>query len=760
MTHIASSHTVRGAAPRCLAAVTALFATAAFVHQGAAAVPDFERDVAPLIAKRCLECHNGRDAKGGLNLTSRAGLQAGGESGPALKAGDPDASVLMERVAAGEMPPAAGGKPGKLPAAEIATLRQWVAAGATWPDGRTLSLYEATTDVRAGLDWWSLQPVRRPELPRVAGHDGVDNPIDTFVLAGLQRQGMQPARPAERLVLLRRAYFDLIGLPPTPVQVAEFLGDRSPDAFEHVVDELLASAHYGERWARYWLDLVRFAETCGYERDQVKPKIWQYRDWVINALNADMPYDQFVTHQLAGDEVPERDENTVIATGMLRAGTWNDEPNDAADYLYERLEDMVHTTSSALLGLTVKCARCHDHKFDPIRQTDYYRTASFFWAGYIGQANLGGPDQTQLGFDVFGWTDKGRTVEPIRLLHKGERSQPGEVVEPGFLSAIPALDHPLQAPPEASRTTQRRLQFARWVTDRRNPLTARVMVNRLWLHHFGEGLVRTPNNFGFKSDPPSHPQLLDWLAAELVDGGWQLKRMHKLMMLSSTYRQSSQHPRYKEYAQRDSLNRSLWRAHRRRLDAEALRDAMLAASGQLNPVSGGPSFFPRMSDEALEGLSRKSQAWSQSPDAQRARRSIYMMTMRSRLLPLMTTFDFGNTSLPCGQRDVTIVAPQALALLNNAFVHEQSAAFARRLTAGGETELPRQIKRAWRIAFGREPRWDELRQAELHVNAQRERFRARQVAEGQPLDEHVATALALASLCHVLFNTNEFIFVD
>ncbi|MCH7729317.1 MAG: PSD1 domain-containing protein, partial [Planctomycetes bacterium] len=542
--------------------------------------PDFEREIAPILAKRCLECHNPRDAKGGLNLASHEAVLKGGESGVVLVAGKPQESYFVERIETGEMPPELRGRSQKLPDAEVALLKRWIAAGAKWPKGRTLSIYERTTDVRAGLDWWSLQEVQRPAVPNVENAARVANPIDAFVLARLQKAGMQPAPLADRRTLIRRAYFDLIGLPPPPDRIDAFLKDKSPDAYEELIDELLRSKHYGERWARYWLDLVRFAETCGYERDQLKPNIWRYRDWVINALNRDMPYDRFVTDQVAGDEVPYRDEQSVIATGMLRAGTWNDEPNDAADYLYTRLEDMVHTTTSAFLGLTVKCARCHDHKFDPIRQTDYYRTASFFWAGYMGQANLGGPNKEQLGFDVFGWTDKGAKVESIRLLIKGERHRPGQVVEPGFLSSIPALDKPFAPPPEASKTTHRRLQFARWITNPRNPLTARVMVNRLWQHHFGQAIVRTPNNFGFKSDPPTHPQLLDWLAAECVnptisvdraangpreDQPWTLKRMHKLIMMSNTYRQSSVHPRHDEYAEKDFLNRLWWRFNRRRL---------------------------------------------------------------------------------------------------------------------------------------------------------------------------------------------------
>ncbi len=680
----------------------------------------FEKEIVSLIAKRCVECHNARDMKGGLDLSSRKAAFHGGESGKVLEPGNVSASSLIDRLVAGEMPPESRGQSQKLPAAEIALLSRWVAEGAQWPADRRIDIYEKTTDVRGGLDWWSLQPVKRPAVPSVRRADRVVNPIDSLVLSRLEASKMEPAPPADRRTLVRRAYFDLLGLPPTSEQVAAFLQDKNLDAYEKLIDQLLASKHYGERWARYWLDLVRFAETCGYERDQLKPNIWRYRDWVIDAFNNDMPYDRFVTDQLAGDEVPYRDQQSVIATGMIRAGTWNDEPNDPADYLYTRLEDMVHTTTSAFIGLTVKCARCHDHKFDPIRQTDYYRTASIFWSGYMGDArgNLGGPSKEQLGMDVFGWTDRGRTSQPIRLLIKGEREKPGPVVAPATLSTIPALETRLKEPPAASKTTQRRLQFARWMTRPDHPLTARVMVNRLWQYHFGQGIVRTPNNFGFKSAPPTHPLLLDWLAAEFVEGGWKIKRMHKLIMMSATYRQSSQHPAHQQYEQQDFLNERWWRFNRRRLDAEALRDAMLTVSGRLNPRMGGPSFYPRMSPEALEGLSRKSSAWGTSTQLERSRRSIYMMTKRSRLLPLMTTFDFTDTTLPCGQRDVTTVPTQSLALLNNHFVHEQSLAMAGRILQQADGDLTRSVEQAWLLALGRLPRADEKQAGIAHVESQ------------------------------------------
>ena len=703
-------------------------------------VPDFNRDIAPLIAKRCLECHNKRDLKGDINLTTEVGFTKGTENG----------RLALELVTKGEMPPKVKGQQQKLPDAEIALLKRWVNAGVAWPSGRVLDPYESTTDVRGGRDWWSLQPVVRPAVPRLAKH-----PVDAFIAAKLAKESMVSAVRAGRRTLVRRACFDLTGLPPTPEQVEQFIRDPAPDAWSRLIDRLLASPRHGEHWARYWLDLVRFAETDGYERDKLKPNIWRYRDWVINAFNSDMPYTQFVAEQLAGDEVPNRTEQSVVATGMIRAGTWNDEPNDPNDYLYTRLEDMVHTTTSAFLGLTVKCARCHEHKFDPIPQNDYYRIASFFWAGHMGQANQGGPTTKALGYEAYGWTDKSSNPPPIRLLLNGERHKPGPEIAPGFLSAVNALDKPLAPPPPGSKTTQRRLQFARWITNEQNPLTARVMVNRLWLQHFGQGLVRSPNNFGFKGELPTHPGLLDWLASEFmrptVDAGpaWTLKRIHKLIMTSSTYRQRSVHPHETQYSQRDFLNRNLWKFNRRRISSESLRDAMLAVGGRLNMRMGGPSFYPGMSAEALEGLSRKAGDWKSSPADERSRRSIYMMTKRSRLLPLMTTFDFSDTTASCGQRDVTTVAPQALALLNNQFTHAQSEALAKRL-AGHAAGTVEQVKLAWQLAFGRNPSDGELGQAENHLHEQRQHF------DGRNNPGH----LALASLCHVLLNCNEFIYVD
>jgi Protein of unknown function (DUF1553)/Protein of unknown function (DUF1549)/Planctomycete cytochrome C len=727
-----------------------------FLGSGAAVAggdADFESKVAPILAMRCLECHNETAASGGLVLTREDAFRRGGRGGEAVVPGKPDESLLLERVVAAEMPPARQGHTQKLAESEIGVLRSWIAKGAGWPQGRVIDRDERTSAIRAGRDWWSLQAVTRPQVPATARAGWCKNPIDAFVLAKLEAHGMTPAPQADRRTLIRRATFDLLGLAPNERDVESFVRDDSADAYERLIARLLASPHHGERYGRYWLDLARFAETCGYERDQEKPGAWKYRDWVVRAFNQDKRFDRFVREQLAGDELPDRDLQTVTATGFLRLGTWNDEPNDPQDYKYERLEDLVHVTTTAFLGMTVKCARCHDHKFDPIPQRDYYRIAAVFWPGPIeprARELLGGPTRDELGFDVLGWTDvTGRPAE-FRLLKKGDYTRPGPVVAPGVLSMITSLETPMSTPPPAARTTHRRLKLAEWITDPRHPLTARVYVNRIWQHHFGRGLVSSTNNFGFKGQKPSHPELLDYLAGELVIGGWSSKRLHYLMMTSRAYQQSSIHPAQESYASKDPDNQLVWRAARRRLDAEGIRDAILTAAGQLHERIGGPSFKPMISQEALEGLSQKGRDFVPSPASEQGRRSLYMYSRRGLLPPLLTTFDFCDTTQPCGQRDVSVVAPQALALLNGAFAHEQSQVIARRAALLGGQEPRARARAAWQLVLRRAPSETELDAAIGHLKRQRDQFR----------EDSRADELALASLCHVLINSNEFIFVD
>ena len=438
---------------------------------------DFERDVAPLLVQRCLECHSSVDPSGGLDLTNYQTLMRGGDSGLAIES-TLDSSLLVKRLVSGEMPPEKNGKSQALTELELAVFRSWNAAGAKWPDGRVLDPFERTTAKRAGRDWWAWQPMKMPLLGSLSNGS---NSIDQLIQQKLTEQQLSLAPPADRRTLLRRVTFDLIGMSPSAEEVSAFEQDASIDAYERVVDRLLESKHFGERWARHWLDLVRFAETNGYERDAVKPNAWRYRDWIIEAINSDIPYDQFVTEQLAGDEIPNRSEASVIATGFLRLGTWDDEPNDPSEYQYERLEDMVHTTTTAFLGMTVKCARCHDHKFDAIPQTDYYRIAAAFWGGPVAHRKRewnGGPTREELGYDVLGWTDLGREPPSLHLLKKGDVHRPMQVVAPGALSGSADLDRVFApSPPEAKTLAvgavdRRQAESTDCPRDRQSPVAA------------------------------------------------------------------------------------------------------------------------------------------------------------------------------------------------------------------------------------------------------------------------------------------------
>ena len=704
------------------------------------------RSAAAVLLNRCYECHNAQEHSGGLDLASRAGLERGGENGPVIVAGKPEESWLLERVEAGEMPPRKAGKAQPVPPEEIRQLRAWIAAGASWPEGLVLDPFEATSATRAGRDFWSLRPVIDAAVPRVRQGELVQNEVDAFLLSKLEARGWTYAPEADRRTLIRRLSIDLTGLNPAYEEVEAFVADAAPGSYERLVDRLLASPHYGERWGRFWLDVARYADTCGYERDQAKPNAWKYRDWVFQRFNDDAPFDSFVVEQLAGDELPGRTEAQLVATGFIRLGAWNDEPNDPQEYKYDRLEDMVDATSTAFLAMTVKCARCHDHKFDPIRQTDYYRLAAAFWAGPIEPAArelLGGPDPKVLGSDAFAWTDLSRDPPPFHLLKKGDPNKPGAVIEPAQLSFVAALEKPLERAPADARTSQRRLQMARWMVDPSNPLTARVWVNRVWQHHFGAGLVRSPDNFGFTGERPTHPELLDWLATRFVEGGWRSKPIHRLLVLSRAYRQASLHPDQEALEREDAGNQLWWHAQRQRLDAEALRDAVLSASGELNRARmGGPGFVPDIAPDALEGLSMKDKAWAASPAAEQKRRGVYMFVKRGLLAPLMTTFDAPDTTLPCGQRDVTLVPTQALALMNNAFVHEQSRAVAdliRREMPNADASAA--IGAAWRRILMRDPT-------------------PREAAAARAFLGDGGSGACLASLCHVLLNTNEFLYVD
>lgn len=690
--------------------------------------PDRFTAASQVLLRRCIECHRAGNASGGLRLDEASGLLSGSDSGDVIAASHPQDSELLRRVFDSEMPPPEKGLPRTLPLDEQQALQAWIAEGATWPEGLKLDPYEVTNDVRGGRDWWSWQPLQPTRAPDVRLSNQY-NFIDAYVDERLALAGLAPAPEATRDELIRRVTYDLTGLPVEAEDRERFLSDARPDAYERAVDRLLASPRFGERWARQWLDVVRYADTSGYERDQEKPFAWKYRDWVIDAFNLDLPFQSFVVDQLAGDERHGADEQSVIATGMLRLGTWNDEPNDPEDYQYERLEDLVHVTFSAFMGLTVKCARCHDHKFDPIPQVDYYRVAAAFWAGPVrpdSRERLGGPTEEQLGYsEVLGWTDVGVSPPLLHRLAAGDAARRMEIVEPGFLSLLEELDQPLAPPPAEARTTHRRLQLARWLVDPRNALVFRVYVNRLWLGHFGAGIVRSTNNWGFTGDQPTHPELLDRLALELqssADVG--SKHLHRRMVLSAAYRRSAEHPSQQSLAERDAGNRLLWRAERRRRDAEGLRDALLFATEQLDYSMRGPGFRPTLSPEALEGLSRRSAAWTASSSAQQRRRAIYEYSSRSLIDPLLTTFDFPDTTLPCGERDQSIVAPQALTLLNDPQLDRWAQTAVDSLFASENIDqlsthdLRRSmVEQLFEQVLARQPTDDEIEAALEHVDA-------------------------------------------
>jgi hypothetical protein len=647
---------------------------------------------------------------------------------------------------------------------------------------------------------WAFRPVQRPQPPVAA--EG-SNPIDAFLGEALQREGITPAPEADRRTLIRRVTFDLTGLPPTPEEVEAFLADTGCDAYERLVDRLLASPRYGERQARHWLDLVRYAETHGYERDDPKPNAWKYRDWAIDAFNRDLPYDRFVVEQLAGDELPDADTSTRTATGMYRLGLIDDEPADPVMDRFDQLDDMIKTIGTTFLGLTIHCARCHDHKFDPIPQTDYYRLLAFLEPAEryrrdvdesigidlasdsevarhkelvaavdrqaaalrerIGQAKGQAALEAELRRRlealeknrpvpppmVLGLTDAGPTSEPTRLLLRGDAHSPGDEVAPGFLSAIDG-SAPQIVPPPNGKTTGRRLALARWIASGSNPLTARVMVNRLWQQHFGRGLAGTPSDFGAMGEEPSHPALLDWLAAEFVARGWSVKAMHRLMVTSAAYRRSGA---WNDQAARiDPYNLNLWRRPPRRLEAEAIRDAVLAASGALNLRMGGPSVRPPIAKAVLAGQSVPGKGWAVSRGDDIFRRSIYVYVKRTLPLPELEVLDAPDTAEPCPRRAVTTTAPQALTLLNSAFWHDQAGLFAQRLEQ--EARGDDRIDRAFQLAFSRRPTDDEKRDSLDFLARQTSLIQARPKPEPDPARE------ALRAFCLVLLNANEFVTVD
>jgi len=667
---------------------------------------------------------------------------------------------------------------------------------------------------------WAFVPVRAPATP--AG----SHPVDHLLAARWAAGGLRPNPPATPREQVRRAHLDLWGLPPAPEVVAEFERHPTDEAWARLVDRLLASPHYGERWGRHWLDLVRYAESNGYERDGPKPHAWRYRDYVRESLDADKPYDRFVREQIAGDELAEAaiaseptlgpdGRQALIATGFHRLHVWDDEPDDTAAAEYDDLDDVIHTTGTAFLGLTIGCARCHDHKFDPIAQADYYSMLAFFrnldaygrqhtggggrgtgritrplasdaeWAAWrtrqdtrlaalrrqVAQAPDAGAKraaeaglkQAEAEDPPFGMalaaTETGSDPRPTRILLRGDVRSPGPEVSPAF-PAIFGLRPPMPpSRPAGAPSTGRRRQLADWIADRSNPLTARVIANRVWLHHFGAGLVPTPDDFGLTGLPPTHPELLDHLAAELMDRGWRLKALHRHVMTSRAYRMSSRTPagtgpgdrrggRAAGLAPESAPGRPLLR----RLDAEAIRDSILAVSGRLNPARGGPSVFPTLPPEVHTTQDSAGKGWQDSPPDEQDRRSVYLVVKRALRVPLLECFDGANPTAPTGLRPRTTVAPQALMLLNDPWMAAQADAFARRVAREAGPDPDRRIDRAFALALQRAPDAAERRAAR--------RLLRDQAADAAPSVLRPAVDSrhrALASLCRGLLNLNEFL---
>ena len=709
-----------------------------------AGIAFFENRIRPLLVERCEECHGEKKQKGGLRLDSREGWMRGGEAGPAIVPGDVASSVLVRALRHEDpefrMPPERG-----LTAEQIADVERWIAAGAE--DPRTGA--KATgMSVDEGRRHWAFQPLKDSPTPAVRDVVWPKGDIDRFVLARLEAEGMAPTPEASRETWIRRVTFDLIGLPPTPEETAAFVGDVGADAWERVADRLLASPRYGERWARHWLDLARYADTCGFHNDLDRAYAWRYRDYVIRSFNEDKPYGRFVAEQIAGDEVPWADEETLVATGFCRNGPSNDDNvgNDPEQYRMDQLDDVISTASTVFMGLTLGCARCHDHKTDPLTAADYYSMAAIF----NGTTKRGVPTkdakkrEAEKEIRYHALVETKAEVPVMHIRKRGVAKNRGDEVGPSVPGVLGFGRFEVGQPVEGAKSSGRRMALAQWLTDSQNALVWRVLANRIWQHHFGRGLVGTPSNFGPKGEKPSHPELLDYLAGRLVLEGGRWKPLHREVVLSAAYRQGSKGRA--DWLERDPENRLLWRVSPRRLEAEAVRDGVLFASGNLDLREGGEGIKPRIRADLLTASQRNKWPLIKEEGPDEWRRSVYIYVKRQLLMPMMELFDAPTTTDSCAERMRSVVPTQALVLMNDEFIEDQSLALARlALKEGGDSEREA-IRVMFRRVLGRE------------LGKEREKDCVRFLAERRAVG--VGRESALADLAHVLFNSSEFIYVE
>jgi cytochrome c553 len=782
----------------------------------------FEQNIRPILTSQCVKCHGSKKQEAELRLDSRAAMLNGGESGPAVFPGRPGQSLLLKALHYDEleMPPS-----GKLPTRDIAKFRHWIASGAVWPEDATIR--EATATITdADRNWWAFRELRQPAVPQIPLSMCSENEIDRFVFAALDAKGMRPAPTADKTTLVRRAYFDILGLPPTPAQIDDFVGNNSPNAWEQLIDQLLASPHYGEHWARHWFDVVRYAESDGWNQDAYRPHIHRYRDYVVKSFNSDRPWPQFVRQQLAGDEMPDDNPENLAATGFLRLGIYEYNQRDAKGQWNDIMNEMTDVAGDVFLGVGMACARCHDHKFDPILQRDYFALRAFFepieWrddllyatdkqqADHANQTEAWRQEAAEVlakidallkpyhdrkwksTVDKFpldiqacfnkpvaertSWEHQmaylvSRQFEeeaggPLKSMKKADKAKYEEfkkelakfnstkpkplpkvmaatdfngqpaptkiqdtntVVKPAFLTVLaskPAVSTGSLAGPDA-HTTGRRTALAKWITEPTNPLTNRVIVNRIWQYHFGRGLVSTPNDFGEQGQTPTHPELLDWLTTTFINNGSTFKRLHKRILMSATWQQSATNPNADDYAKRDPNENLLWRAPVRRLSAEQIRDAMLLTSNELNRKIGGPSV-----------------------DLKKHRRSLYIKSLRNKPDAFLHQFDMANGLKSVAERNSTTTPTQALMMINGDYPLARAKAFAKHLTG---------------LKFGTT---DQLVQFAFHSTIGRtlddkEKHRAASFLGCSLADEPTTIEPArLTDFCHILFNSNEFLYVD